>query len=179
MPDLKKVATGHINVRGNAGDKRFTDGVMSVLGQPLPTEPNTFSEGDSRLYWLGPDEWQVVIGPENVQSRVKSLAAALAGQHVAINDLSGGQVCLHLSGTNATLALTRGCTLDLHPTVLPVGHCAQSGLAKANVLIACIDAAPVYEIIVRRSFAEYLLHWLRQTANIRAVSASSWSTNLR
>jgi len=52
--------------------------------------------------------------------------------------------------------------LDLHPDVFRAGDCAQSGLGKATMLLGCIDTAPVYEIIVRRSFSEYALRWLRQ-----------------
>lgn len=179
MPELTRISTGHINLRGNARDKRFADGIGSVLGQELPAAPNTFSQGDHRLCWLGPDEWQVITTPENVRSSVEQLEVALEGQHVAINDLSGGQVCLHFSGDSAAEVLARGCTLDLHPTAFRPGDCAQTGLAKATVLIACIDAAPVYEIIVRRSFSEYLLRWLRQSPISPAGSASSWSTTLR
>ena len=55
--------------------------------------------------------------------------------------------------------LAKGCTLDLHAAYFPPGHCAQSDLAKANVLLRR-DNAKRFEIIVRRSFADYLLAWL-------------------
>jgi sarcosine oxidase subunit gamma len=46
-----------------------------------------------------------------------------------------------------------------------MGACAQSGLAKASMLIGRIDdAEPVFEIIVRRSFADYVLRWLNHAA---------------
>ena len=172
MSEFRRIDLGHINLRGDISDKRFVDGVAMVLGQRLPVEPNTVSIADHRVYWLGPNEWQVVTESGRADVLVNGLKDALVDQHVAINKLSGGQVVLHLTGTDVAELLARGCTLDLHPTVFGVGDCAQSGLAKANVLIGYIDATPVYEIIVRRSFSEYLLRWLRQNIHSHADSAS-------
>ncbi|MBT8102569.1 MAG: sarcosine oxidase subunit gamma [Gammaproteobacteria bacterium] len=162
MSDITRVELGHINLRGNASDTRFTDGVAAALGQDLPLEPNTISRATHRVYWLGPDEWQIVAALESIDELLHKLRHELAGQHVAINELSGGQTTFHLSGSNVPGLLAKGCTLDLHPSVFRLGHCAQSGLAKAIMLLGCIDEAPVYEIIVRRSFSEYALRWLSQ-----------------
>lgn len=173
MTEVRQVDLGHINLRGNTDDDRFVDGVADVLGQCLPVESNTLTQSEHRIYWLGPNEWQIVTELDQVVGLIVQLDDTLAGQHVAINDLSGGQVALHLTGRDVPALLDRGCTLDLHPSVFVIGDCAQSGLAKANVLIGYIDAAPVYEIIVRRSFSEYLLRWLRLNNPSHAGSASS------
>ena len=162
MSEITEVSSGHINLRGNAADDRFTSGAAAALGQPLPLEPNTMTQSTHRVYWLGPDEWQVVVEPGNTAQLLQRLRDELSGQHVAINELSGGQTVFHVSGPDAADLLAKGCTLDLHPDVFGVGACAQSGLAKATMLLGCIDDAPVYEIIVRRSFSEYALRWLRQ-----------------
>jgi sarcosine oxidase subunit gamma len=173
MTDISKGDQGHINLRGDATDSRFVDNVANVLGQSLPLTANKLTQSRHRVYWLGPDEWQIVTEFVRVADLMQQLEDALAGQHVAINDLSGGQVSLHLSGTGVPELLARACTLDLHPLMFGVGDCAQSGLAKASVLLGCIGDAPAYEIIVRRSFSEYLLRWLRQNTHSRAGSASS------
>ncbi len=162
MSEITRMDLGHINLRGKAADALFADGVATALGQTLPLEPNTISRAAHRIYWLGPDEWQVVTELGNVDALMQKLRGGLAGQHVSINDLSGGQMVFHMSGSNVPDLLVRGCTLDLDPSVFQVGACAQSGLAKANMLLGYIDAAPVYEIIVRRSFSGYALRWLRQ-----------------
>lgn len=162
MSEIAEVSSGHINLRGNAADERFTSGVEAALGQPLPLEPNTLTQSKHRIYWLGPDEWQVVTEPDSTAQLLGRLQDELAGQHAAINELSGGQSVFHASGPGVAELLAKGCTLDLHPDVFRVGACAQSGLGKATMLLGCIDDAPVYEIIVRRSFSEYALRWLRQ-----------------
>ena len=179
MTEFQRIDLGHVNLRGDSGNNQFVDRVLKILGQPLPVEPNTMSIADHRVYWLGPNEWQIVTELGRSAELVNALEDALADQHVAINNLSGGQVALHLSGADVPELLARACTLDLDPTVFGVGDCAQSALAKANVLLGYIDATPVYEIIVRRSFSEYLLRWLRQNIHSHADSASSLLTTSR
>ncbi|EEP84790.1 sarcosine oxidase gamma subunit [Burkholderia mallei GB8 horse 4] len=50
--------------------------------------------------------------------------------------------------------LARGCPLDLHPRVFGVGQCAQSHYFKASItLVPTGDDS--YDIVVRRSFADY------------------------
>ncbi len=176
MSDLQRIERGFINLRGTADDSGLVDAVARVTGVELPSRPNTFKRSDDdtvRAYWLGPDEWLISAGRASATSLVAQLEDALAGHTVAINDLSGGTVLLELPGDTAREVLARGCTLDLHPANFKELDCAQSTLAKANVLIACISDAPVYEIIVRRSFSEYVLLWLQQTQRSLASSASS------
>ena len=71
---------------------------------------------------------------------------------------------MRINGPRVRDVLAKGCTLDFHPAEFEVGACAQSGLAKANILIGLIDEKPVFEIVVRRSFAEYLVLWLEHAA---------------
>lgn len=156
---------GHINLRGDAGDAAFTSDVKDVLGQSLPTAPNTFTTGTHRVYWLGPDEWQIVTQRERVADLIGRLDRAFAKLHASANDISSGQTSVRLSGPHARDVLVKGCTLDVHPRIFGTGNCAQSGLAKAAVLIACVDeSSPVYDIFVRRSFADYLCRWLSRAA---------------
>ena len=172
MTEIQKIHAGHINLRGDAQDRTFAEAVAGVIGQDLPVQANTVGPSTHRAYWLGPDEWQIVSDPDRTAGLVQRLEEALAGLHVAVNDISGGQVVFQLTGAEVPSLLARGCPLDLNPAVFGVGRCAQSGLAKANVLLGCIDAAPVYEIIVRRSFSEYLERWLRQNIHSPVGSAS-------
>ena len=85
---------------------------------------------------------------------------ALSGLHVAVNDISSGQTIIRLRGPRARDLLSKGCPLDLHPRVFGPGQCAQSHIGKSNALIIQVDDAPTYDIIVRRSFADYLARWM-------------------
>ncbi len=154
-------AMGHINLRGNVNNSEFVAAIRSVLGQDLPVNANTMTLDSHRVYWLGPDEWLIVTAHENTRGLVDQISRLREDQHVAVTDVSGGNILLRLVGENARDVLAKGCTLDFHPDALPVGHCAQSGLAKANMLIGYIDNQPTYEIVVRRTFSEYLCLWLQ------------------
>jgi sarcosine oxidase, subunit gamma len=60
--------------------------------------------------------------------------------------------------------LAKGCPIDLHPRAFSIGQCAQSRLAKAPILIGQIENQPFFELIFRRSFADYLWTWLETAA---------------
>ena len=77
-----------------------------------------------------------------------------------MNDISSGQTIIRLRGPRARDLLNKGCPLDLHPRVFGAGQCAQSHIGKSNALIIQVDDTPTYDIIVRRSFADYLARWL-------------------
>lgn len=154
--------SGHINLRGDPHNKVFRKAAEAALGQPLPVDANSMSAGDHRVYWLGPDEWLITTTAEGKADLLAALHGSLQDHHAAVNDVSGGTAMLQLSGETVRDVLAKGCTLDFHPDAFKVGHCAQSGLGKANVLFGLIDDAPTFNIIVRSSFADYLSQWLQR-----------------
>lgn len=155
---------GLINLRCDPGNGVFLENVEETLGQPLPLNANTFTDRDQVVYWLGPDEFLVICAAADTVTLCKRLSTALKETHFAINDLSGGHVTIMLRGEAVPDVLSKGCTLDLHPDAFPAGACAQTGLGKAGVLIASRKAEFEYDVIVRRSFSDYLVRWLRHAA---------------
>lgn len=154
--------TGHINLRGDATNKSFLTAVRSATGCALPVSPNTVTDGETRVCWLGPNEWLFVMPATNVDAARLALEQALASLHAAVNDLSGGQMLLRLSGEGVRELLSKGCTLDLHLDVFEAGACAQTGLGKAAVVILAHKMGSGIDLIVRRSFSDYLLNWLQK-----------------
>lgn len=152
--------SGFINLRLDPQRQHLMSAVADVLGHALPTEPNTVSGDDSRCYSLGPDEWLIVADASRAQALSASLNGALENEHVAINDLSGGYVRFRLAGERVRDVLAKGTTIDLHPLEFRPGQCAQTGLARASVLIGPVGEAGIMELIVRRSFSDYLFRWL-------------------
>jgi sarcosine oxidase subunit gamma len=113
------------------------------------------------VLWLGPDEWLVAGGSADLPERLR---AALAGVHAAVVELSASRAVFELTGPAARDVLAKGCALDVHPRAFGPGQCAQTGLARAAVILEQVDAAPTFRIFVRRSFARYLATWLADAA---------------
>jgi sarcosine oxidase subunit gamma len=152
---------GQINLRGRPSDTAFLAAAGSVLDCRLPVSPNTVHTAkDLTVLWLGPDEWLVLTAPGAEAAVTGRLTEALAGIHAAVNDVSGNLSRLRLSGTPAREVLAKGCSLDLHPRRFGAGQCAQTLIARAGVILHQIDDRPAYDLLPRRSFAEYLWMWL-------------------
>ncbi|MFQ6005323.1 MAG: sarcosine oxidase subunit gamma [Woeseia sp.] len=164
---------GHLNLRGDPKNEGFLTAAADVLGETLPLAANTMSHGVRRIYWLGPDEWLIVTVVEETVGLLVQFRSSLSGQHASVTDVSGGQVALRLAGPYARNVLAKGCTLDFHRDRFETGDCAQTGLAKATVLIGLLDSEPTYEIIVRRTFADYLARWLRRASREYSVNFSA------
>ena len=162
---------GHINLRGDLGNPNFSRVVEAVLGTALPVQPNTVARARHALAaWLGPDEWLLISSSEESDPLIRNLQQGLVNVFCAINDLSGGQTIIEISGPRALDVLAKGCTLDLHPRTFGPGACAQSHVAKASALIIPrASNLPCYDVVVRRSFADYLWGWLVNAAREYAV----------
>ena len=157
---------GYINLRGKADNTGFLAGVLKALGCEPPTEANTVvGAGDNRIYWLGPDEW-LIVTPTGRQQQVRAdLLVALGDTFSAVVDNSSGLTMLHITGERAGELLASDCPLDLHPRVFKPGQCAQTRLAKAGMTLSPLaDDGSAFEVIIRRSFADYLLLWLQDAA---------------
>ncbi len=161
----EKPFLGHLNLRGDASDSAFTAGADRALEFALPVEPNTVSGGDGkRALWLGPDEWLIVTPQDEKAAVADALAEALSGVFSSVTDTSGGQTLITLSGERAREVLAKGCSLDLHPRAFGEGMCAQTIVAGANVTLRWAGPRPSFDLIVRRSFADYLAQWLYDAA---------------
>ncbi|MFT5392445.1 MAG: sarcosine oxidase subunit gamma [Gammaproteobacteria bacterium] len=165
---------GHLNVRGDSSDAVFLDLVERVVGLALPLEPNTFTErGMLVACWLGPDEWLVITPGEREQEIAMSLRDALEDTVAAVTELSGGQTIIALLGSAVRDVLARGCTIDIHPRAMRPGHCVQTLFGKVPVLLRCVNETPVFEVVVRRSFADYAWSYLVDAARDEAFAIVS------
>ena len=164
--ELKERAfLGHLNLRGNPADHAFLDAVERVLGFGLLVEPNTVAEsGELATLWLGPDEWLVLSPPGRETDLAGALHDALGDLFSAVTDVTGGQTVINISGCRARDVLAKGCTLDLHPRAFGPGRCAQTLVGKAMITVRQMDDSPSFDLIVRRSFADYLARWLEDAA---------------
>jgi len=151
-----------INLRGDPEDADFTAAIQNTIGIILPTDPNTTAENDHYcVMWLSPDEWIIRAKGPQADDLPTRLNLALQGIFCAVTDQSSAYSVLQLSGPKARCVLAKGCPLDLHPRVFDTGQCAQSHYYKTSVLLHRPNVrADYWEMIVRRSFADYALRML-------------------
>jgi sarcosine oxidase subunit gamma len=170
---------GHINLRGDLSSQRFIDAVTRVIGIAPPMQVNRFvTLAGLQLYWLGPTEWLLMTEDAKTQGLLSELKQVFQGLHATATDLSGSAIVLEIEGRQAADILAKGCTLDLHPAAFNGGDCAQVGMAKANVLLACKAAQYKYTLLVRRTYAEYLLQWLLHSSQDLRVLVSEGSLEM-
>lgn len=147
--------------------------VREVLGCELPAAANTWNAGtDCAVLWLGPDEWLVVAPDGRNESLCAELRTALSGAHHSVVDLSANRTIIEIAGSDARLALAKGCPLDLHGSAFKPPQCAQTLLAKSQMILQCVDAQPVFRLYVRASFAPYVAEWLLDAAAELAASST-------
>jgi sarcosine oxidase subunit gamma len=154
-----------INIRGNAGDRQFTDALHSVTGLRLPADANSFSvEGTLACLWLGPDEW-LVLGPGGGEREIAArLRSAFGDIHAAVTDVSEARTTIAIAGPRARELLAKGTSIDLHPREFAPGRCVQTGFAGANIILRQTDDGPSFEMLVLDSFADHVWSWLEGAA---------------
>ena len=158
---------GYVNLRGDLADPGFAPVLGEALGLAPPLQPNTVAAaGGILVCWLGPDEWMAIVGADREGDLIAALQKELKGRPAAVTDTTGNYNTINLAGRRARDLLAKGCTLDLHPTVFAPGQCAQTNLAKAAVLLIPRSndrSFQSFDVVVRRSFADYLAHWLEHS----------------
>jgi sarcosine oxidase subunit gamma len=155
-----------VNLRGRMQSARFVTAARDAFGIELPATPNTVAAGATyTALWLGPDEWLLRSNETRPATAERTLRPLLAGEFAAVVDVSSGYTVIELEGMRIREVLRKGCPLDLHPHVFGVGQCAQSHYFKAGIILRP-TAADVYELIVRRSFADYTARMLRDAAEV-------------
>lgn len=136
------------------------DAVGLAVGLDLPREANTATtHGDLTALWLGPDEW-LLTGPPGSAAGLEERITGAGAE--AVTDVSAARTVLRLTGPRARDLLAHGCALDLHPRVFGPGRCAQTMLARAQVVLVAREDG--FRILVRSSFTGYLTQWLRDAA---------------
>ena len=158
-----------LDLRLDPDDAEAREAVESVIGRcrsnrtPCTAEPTRPSCGWVRTN--GSSSAHRTAKPPS--SRQLHDALGDAAGRVAIVDVSANRTTLELRGPRARELLEFGCPIDLHPRVFGPGRCAQTLLARANVLIWHVADEPedTWRLFVRPSFAAYVAAWLADAAD--------------
>lgn len=152
-----------LNLRGQPGNAAFSSAI-EALSLTLPQEPNTFdSREQSRLFWLGPDEWLLHANEDPVKL-VEELTKTLQGVHSAVVDVSDYYSVIELDTPHALEILARSCPLDLATALANDNCCVQTKVGNAACLVYTETLVNPQSnslfLQCRWSFAEYLWNLL-------------------
>lgn len=151
---------GHLILRGGA--IVLDEALREVLGLSLPSQPHGLNHDDSgerSVQWLAPDEWLLIVPGGEEFSLESQLRDVLGDSHVSIVNVSGGQTVIDIEGEMARAVLMKSSHYDVHPSAFPVGKGVTTGFAKTSAILRRPSASR-WELVIRRSFADYLYRWL-------------------
>jgi sarcosine oxidase subunit gamma len=135
---------------------------------------NRWSTRDNGLVArLGPDEWLVIGAPVDTEGPSTELAAALAGSHAAIVDVSQASVAFAVEGPDAPNILNAGCPLDFDLREFPAGSATRTIVGKCETIVFRLSDRE-FRLECARSFGEYLHIFLLEAAQLNA-SESAYS----
>lgn len=154
---------GHLTLRGDSRDPAFVAGAQQALGLALPGPLGLTVAGERSVQWMSPDEFLLVVPRGEELATEQRLRQALAGQHIQVVNVSGGQTLLELSGANVRDVLMKSTSYDVHPASFPVGKGVGTVFAKTQLYIRR-TGEDTWELLVRRSFADYIWAWLQDAS---------------
>lgn len=143
-----------INLRGRPSD--LTTAVFETCGGlALAARVNdATANGMWHCLGLAPDEW-LLVGPTGTGPEVAGLLNdKLSAPHVSVVEMSSNRVVFDIDGPNAPALFASLTSFDM--TTLTPGRCAQTTMAKAQVIVQSGADSETVRVFVRASFARYL-----------------------
>jgi len=168
----EKTPIAKINLRGNLKNKEFTINVEKILEMSLPKEAgNTSVKEKITLLWLGPNEWLLVSNVEiaketNVYELEQVLFDEISKTNLgAVTNVTDHFTIFSLSGSNIFEVLSKGCPYDFDSEDFLDNRVVQTILSNIDVTIHRKSKNEI-DLYVRRSFADYLWNWLKDSADL-------------
>ncbi len=160
----EKAFLGHLVLRVDGADKNFQKGIKNCLGVELPTTALTSQQSDTAtLCWVSPNEWLIMVAGDQTFAIESALREQLTG-HYALVNVSGGQTLLSISGDNVINLLKKSGGYDFSGTDFVIDKVITTNIASAQALIRRV-ATNQFDLVIRRSFADYLFSWLDDAAS--------------
>lgn len=150
---------GHIVLRGNSENESIKKGIKNILGCDLPAQLQCSYCDNVSIRWISPDEWLIICASDKAYELETALRKKLSG-HYSLCDVSGGQTLLVLSGNQAQEVLMKSTSYDVADCHFPVGKAVTTTLAKSQAII-CRKDKNTWELVIRRSFSDYIWQWLQ------------------
>ena len=120
----------------------------------LPSSLKSSSNSNTRILWLGPNNWLVI---SSILDLLKTEKKKFDEQDFAITDLSYSRTIIELEGKQTDEVLKKGCPLNINE--FKKGDCANSVYNGITITIDFISDDPKkVRIYGLRSFGESLHH---------------------
>ena len=168
--------TGLLVLRAQNDISTLNSALASVLNLNLPSNLHcsTFtgtSSSNPCIRWVAPDEWLLSCALEDTLAIEQNLRLYANDASLAIVNVSGGFSVIELSGVHAIDVLKKSTAYDVHPANFYTGKVVNTVFAKAQISLRCVESDH-YELIVRRSYTDYLWHWIQVAAAEYGLSIS-------
>ena len=132
----------------------FDMSIIKLDGLSFPSSLKSTSNSNTRILWLGPNNWLVF---SSVLDLIKKEKAQFNEMDFAITDISHSRTIIELEGSLVNEVLKKGCPLDFNS--LKNGDCANSIYNGVNITIDFISEKPKkVRISSQRSFGESIHH---------------------
>ncbi len=168
----EKSPIGKINVRGNLDNKEFVSTVRKILGIILPKEScSTSIKEKITSLWLGPNEWLIVSNEEmhkemNIYELEHVLFDNISKTNLgSVTNVTDQFTTFTLSGSNIFKILSKSCPFDFDSDKFGDNKVVQTILNHIDVTIHKKNETNI-DLYVRRSFADHLWQWLKDSANL-------------
>ena len=137
--------------------------LSALVGLELP-RPNRYSaDCDTSVRNIGPGIWQVV-GQHCTSPSVATLRQQLGGAATVV-DLTQARTAFRIQGQAARATLAKHCSLNLNLADFPCGSATMTRYGSISMTLACIHEAPIFELMVFRGYAEFILESLLKSAS--------------
>ena len=168
----EKSPVAKINLRGDIENKEFVSKVGKILGMILPKEScSTSSKENISSFWLGPNEWLLVSNHKLSKETNKYELEQILFDAISKNDLGAvtnvtdHYTIFSLSGTNIHEILSKGSPFNFESKDFGDNKVIQTLLNNVDVTLHQKNKSEI-DLYVRRSFAEYLWNWLKDSAKL-------------
>jgi len=152
--------SGKVLLRIHGSEKAASTSLRQALDVSLPLAPNTTSNGEPLVIWLGCSRWMIVCKETEVGQLCQRVRDALAGTACIVADCSDSRIVFRISGKHARTLMAKCCAVDLHPDQFSPGRCAQTLFARIPALIHQIDTSPSFNLYVDTSLSVYAWRYL-------------------
>ena len=154
-----------LNIRGKTNNKNFTSSIGKILGIILPTQVGSIiSKEYISVITTGPNEWLLTSNNKTDNNlRLEEILFENISKNKlgAVTNITDQFTIFSLVGSNIFKILSKSSPFDFDK--LSNNHSAQTLFNNVDITIIKKDNANI-DLLVRRSFSEYLWDWLNDSA---------------